>query len=395
MIVQQYKALLASAGAIISILWQPCIIGQNYGSVIFVLCMVCIFLKIYNNQKVESTPVLIALLFPIYSLICQIIGGETAVLDSLKAFLTVLFGLLTFMIGIREGGVSRTLLKTFVWVMFIVSILGMLTILLRLESILAGNFDFSINTDGYNKPNRFMLPGALFFAQSYYISEFNLISPRFMGLFREPGLMQAFSLTALLCVHFFYRGVWAIAMKSILGIASLLTLSTAAYVNLPIVLIILAFQCKKGLVFKIFTVLSCIALAIVFTLYTLSLSRVGLSEKLENESGIDRIEAFEDGEKTFDRSPLLGSVIKHDSSFEKSKSGGFLMIYSRYGFLGIILLILPFFYLGTREGFMGCMVVISPLLITAIVSQPLLNTVPFLFLLFTVSQFMAVRGKVS
>ena len=291
--------------------------------------------------------------------------------------------MLAFMIGINGAG--RTLLKTFIWIMFIISAAGIFTVIIRFGSFLAGNFDFYIDTDGYGSPNGFLLPAALFYGQSYYFNELNLTLPRFVGGFREPGLMQAFGFTALLCVQTFYRGGKAILMQCVLGLASLLTLSTAAFVNFPIVLILLALQTRFGIKIRIVIVFLFTVMAVAFATYTYSLSSVGLSAKLDGESGQDRTNAIRDAERTFNSHPFFGSVIANDSNLESSVSGSLLIVYSRYGFLGMLFLFSPFAYLCLRRGFLPKFILLSPLIITAITSQPLFNTVPVLFLLFTVA----------
>ena len=175
-------------------------------------------------------------------------------------------------------------------------------------------------------------------------------------------------------------------MQCILGIASILTLSTAAFVNFPIVLILLAWKTKLSIISRIVIVFCFTTLAVAFTAYTYSVSSVGLSAKLSGESGQDRVNAIRDAERTFDLHPWLGSVITHDSDSESSVSGSLFIVYSRFGILGLILLFSPFAYLSLRRGFAGKAILVSPLIITAITSQPLFNTVTFLFLLFTVAK---------
>ena len=234
----------------------------------------------------------------------------------------------------------------------------------------------------YPYPAHWTLPWSLAYAQpvAYGGSAFE----RALGLYREPGVHQAFALTGF-CAALLLRDLrWRRTLATVILLGSACTLSTAWFASLGAVIMWLALtridlRRVASLAGTLALLLGLAGLAYVAN----QIPGIGFSDKLAGDSGQDRLRAFEALGPALTLSPWwgLGQDTTLGRSAIQSVSGSLVVGIARLGICGTVLFVVAvaatLFERHDRRSFL----LVIPIGVTLIASQPLYYSIAAFFIL--------------
>ena len=218
-------------------------------------------------------------------------------------------------------------------------------------------------------------PFTIAYPQRYTLLSFTVI--RGMGMFREPGVSQAFLNAALICCGLLWRGWSAHFRAAIIFLGIVLTMSTAGIINLMISIPLYAI-CVYGKKAIVPVFIATLFLMPAFAFIT-NMESVGLHDKLSGESGEDRLNAFAEFQRLWSDAGIWGlSGIGRYKT--ESTAGTLLIYYLNNGLIGLVASMAPIIYFLTKSHLGKALLVLVPPSISMLTSQPLWGTVPFVVL---------------
>jgi hypothetical protein len=213
-----------------------------------------------------------------------------------------------------------------------------------------------------------------------YLQSADLVLPRFNGLFREPGIAQAFVCWAI-CFALYHRlPKWVLVG---LTASVVLTFSTAGIALLPMMGVLwVALNKKMRSSARVTLVLTGVILVVVIVFLT---PHVGIKEKIESSPGSikERLRMSVDGLLLLREYPMGIGYWNHLETFREDNAGITLLAQSgKIGLPGFILAVLVYFApLFTRSvNPRPYMIAVSPILFTSMFAQPLFD-LPFQYIL--------------
>lgn len=212
---------------------------------------------------------------------------------------------------------------------------------------------------------------------------FEMIVPRAIGIYREPGIFQVIVIISFFIVDLL-KVKYKFIKKSLLIMTLLFTASTAGYIIFIISCIyyfIVTRKHKKNKIIKYFVLLT-ISTCIVYILISLDI-KFGIKSKLSSTSGQVRLDASLNSFSLLSKHPIFG-IGAYTSFLETDQLGiNFIGTMARLGLLGSLLVLIPYIYIGLKllmKKSKYLVLVIAPFM-TLLFSQPLYDKAfSFLFL---------------
>lgn len=234
----------------------------------------------------------------------------------------------------------------------------------------------------YVYPAQWHLPFSFVYDQPVAIG--SLMMPRAIGFYREPGVYQAFALTACAAALLLRDLPWRRTLAAVIVLGSATSLSTAWLASFAAMTAwaMLARVDRRSAA----SVVGVAVLLLVLTGAVLAgalIPGLGFSDKLAGESGQDRLRAFAALGPALTASPWfgLGQGTLQSREAIDSVSGSFVVGIARLGLVGTLI-----FLVATAATLFGrhdrrSLVMLVPLGATLLTSQPLYYSVAAYFLL--------------
>jgi hypothetical protein len=365
-------ALLITAAFLI----RPSALGQNYTVLGVVLQSVALFLHLVEalllNRLVVSknsltVTVLVAGLW-LYLLVQAAVAQSQGLENVIKASIVHLVTIFVFGLILGDAAANRAFFRLFVVVLSLLGASALITTLLSLFVPLGSLYLGHIGIEGYEYRD-FIGNGDLYFPFSLQYGLFgDALWPRFMGLFTEPGILQAFALWAV--VYVLNEPLPRLTLIPLIS-GVMTALSTAGVALLPATLLFwMAFRTRIDTMIKPIFALAGGSLAVIAFLYT---PVVGASDKMEvySVSLTARLYSTVQGLSLALEHPFgvgLYDVLVDDSGIN------LLAVAGQIGVVGFLLVIAVFvapLLTNTNPAAYG--IAMFPIFVTSLVSQPLLD----------------------
>jgi hypothetical protein len=212
-----------------------------------------------------------------------------------------------------------------------------------------------------------------------------IVIPRCIGLYREPGMAQIFFLTSYFLTYFI-QIKYLKFIRAVLFVGSILTFSTAGFLSFiggSVALNAFNKELWKNPVKIVFK--GCLLFFMIFSIFLLP--SIGVFQKMENQSGNDRIVSYLQGIQRVAKHPIFGEG--YYNGFKRDENGALLseqflgipgVIY-QIGFLGLLFYCLCWYFGSLKLASLKTICIYMPCFLTLLISQPSYNDVFTWFLL--------------
>jgi hypothetical protein len=380
--------------------FRPSIFGEKYNLLVFFLFIsTSILLLIVSRRKKIALDKngFIALSLILFCVSYFAIQG--LILSDAKATVINSSVLLLFTVPIMAfilHGFQETVLKFFVQVHFYLSLSAIITFAIyifvqfSIERLpLIGSLYELVEYAKYD-PARLLSNHVIFFPFTVAWSSAGFMGievPRFVGIYREPGMAQIFFNTAFI-LSLFIDFKRKRLVRLVLLIGSILTFSAAGFVNLLLFAVFYIFYSPKSKeqVYKLIKNPIVVVVVMVLFLILAKQSIEMLDERFSQISGQGRLTSFADGFSRLKENLFFGEG--YYNSFKKDDNGvivsasfiGILGVSYQLGLVGVFLYLLPWlFRLLTARRLFVCIYI--PCFVTLFFSQPSYNDIFTFFLL--------------
>ena len=394
------RKLLLFAWTVAFLFLRPSIFGEKYNAVVFALFLLFSVLIIGLDQKAFSltskrfiTLLLISLCL-LYLLVQGLILSEASqIVIRASAFLLLAIPCLALVLNRHQ----ELILKIFINFHYYLSISAIITFAIFLVKglsiyklpILASLYE--IVEYAVFDPKRPLSNHVLIFPYTVVWSTVDLFGvsfPRFVGIYREPGMAQIFFVTALIFT-FFIPVRHRDRKRVVILTGCLLLFSAAGVLNLLLaggVYVITNTSLRQNIVsllrkpiFILFILVS------FFFLGKLAIKMT--TEKLDDLSGETRIDSFKLGLTRLAKDPVFGAG--YYNAFEKDESGkvvlenniGIIGISFQIGLVGLILYFVCWWFSLSQSATQHSLAIYLPGLLTLLFFQPSYNDAFVWFLL--------------
>lgn len=350
---------------------RPSAFGQQYTAIGIMIALVTLLLHLYQ-QKRGGKPVIIlpqnkaviimtCLLFTFLAFHVLLVSSNhnlDYVLKALVAHIAIVTAFGVILSDERSNVIFfRGFIKTLLIFVFSYYITIVLSIFIPIENLKI----FKLNIEGYEGTGNTYFPFTILYS---FMNVGELQLPRLLGLFREAGILQMFMIWALFNLKRINMNTWKIKLTLILGIIA--SFSTAGIAVLVISLVISFVLNKKLVRAFIFIVVAYIA---VF--YT---PIIGVNAKMDTHGASisDRYIATENSLNLLKDNPF-GVGLYNTTGYENSGIN-LVAASSMIGIQGFILTIatylIPLIFVENKKNYF---LSVSPILVTSIASQPILD----------------------
>lgn len=380
--------------------FRPSIFGEKYNAFVFLLFILTSILLLIINRGQKITLDMSRFIALGLILFCvSYFAIQGLILSDAKATVINSSVLLLFTVPIMAfilHGFQGVVLKFFVQFHFYLSLSAIITFIIYIlvgfsvERLpLIGSLYELVEYAKYD-PARLLSNHVIFFPFTVAWSSAGFTGievPRFVGIYREPGMAQIFFNTAFILSLFIYFKRKRL-VRLVLLIGSILTFSAAGFVNLLLfaVFYILYSPKSKEQVYKLIKNPIVVVVAMVLFLILAKQSIEMLDERFSQISGQGRLTSFADGFSRLKENLFLGEG--YYNSFKKDDNGvivsasfiGILGVSYQLGLVGVFLYLIPWFFrLLTTSKLLVCIYI--PCLLTLFFSQPSYNDIFTFFLL--------------
>lgn len=392
--------LLIYLWTIFLLCFRPSIFGEKFNLFVFLLFIATSILLLIVNHKLKITLdknrfIAVGLIlfcvsyFAIQGLILS--DAKSTVINS-SVLLLVTIPIMAFILHYFQGAV----LKFFVQFHFYLSLSAIITFAIYIlvgfsvdRLPLMGSLYELVEYAKYD-PERLLSNHVIFFPFTVAWSSAGFMGievPRFVGIYREPGMAQIFFNTAFI-LSFFIDFKRIRMVRLVLLIGSILTFSAAGFINLLLfALIYILYSSKsKKQVYRLIKNPMVVVVAMLFFLVLANQSIEMLNERFNQISGQGRLTSFADGFKRLGENLFFGEG--YYNSFKKDENGvvvsssfiGILGVSYQLGLVGVFVYLIPWlFRLLKAYRLLVCIYV--PCLVTLFFSQPSYNDIFTFFLL--------------
>lgn len=351
---------------------RPTALGQGYTSYACVLCIFVLCVHILGMIKNRNTVItkknfiiiVTSITFWLYLVVHALLVGSNGMDNVLKAATYHVLIIFTFAIILSSKKENFLFFHWFIKILFFFSLSYTITVVLGtfvggIENLHL--FNFKIET--YNHPALVYFP---FTSLSSFMIVGNIHLPRFLGMFREPGILQAFLIWAFFNLEQYKLNSKKIKFTLAIGIFG--TFSTAG-IAIFIGTIAMKYFLNRKVLKSILIVSFCI-IALVYTPY------IGVKSKSINAAASvdERSYATKVGLEKFMDNPIGTGMYNHGDY--DMYNAGINLLSSSYmiGAIGLFLILLVYFLPMYKYPFKTAYLVgITPLLITSLYSQPILD----------------------
>lgn len=328
---------------------------NNITSVYIILCILFLCLYLMLNGMTSQSSNMDFVIKGVISV--AIVSIVTFVHSVDKYFIKRIFDLLAYIFALTALSCSVTFL---------------ISRFIPLETMLLGKYSI----EGYSGPES----GNIYFPLSHLYSYFSFngqLYPRFSGFFREAGIFQAVLLWTIAYVYIHRLPYWLI-ISCLLGV--IVTFSTTGII-VGAALLILIF----GLFSKIHLLYRIILLVITISFLPMVIYEtpgIGLNDK-PSVSISDRSQAVQMGVR--DISSNLTGQGYYSQGVQISNQGINLISYIFFiGIMGFVLAVMPYFVAFALNRYHSqAIILLFPLFVTSILTQPLLDAPLWYVLMFS------------
>lgn len=384
------------AWVIVMLQFRPALIGDARNPLVFAVfaCMTLTILLLYgkiNPFRVSRDKWVMFLLIMLTGnyLLCQGLILSDAPETVRNSCIVILGSSICFYIILEKGNLLP-IIKTFVYVHFVLGLSALATLVLF--AAVGFNIDkLPIMTvlSVYDKGalDNILLEHVLFFPFTVIWSSYSLLGvtfPRFVGIYREPGMAQIFFFTAFFMAHYIPLKRPRL-VKTVILIASFATFSTAGLLSFIGGYFCLKFFNRESRRSAL-TFLVPLALVVVVFVGALLLPNIGILAKAADVSGGSRLLSLEANWNAFQDDPWFGQG--YYSGFVKDGSGkavgdsffGVIDVSRQIGGIGFLLYFTCWGYGIFRLGSRRSLSIYMPCFLT-LWTQPSYNDVIVWFLL--------------
>lgn len=397
-----FKKRILFVWTFILLLFRPSLLGERFNPVIFFFFLATtglLFLidpetnKRYINKKIVFAFLLI-LLIVIYFLLQGLLlsSAKKTVINSI---VVILGTSICIAYVSRKDNISH-IFTSFINIFFWLGLSAIITYTIIIfcsfddsKMLLLTNLNFLF--PGYETPKEVHLIDHLLFFPFTIVSGsvkfLGITFPRFIGIFREPGMTQLFFVTAYFLTYF-VDIKRAKLKRFIIMIGSVLTFSTAGLLSfLGGFLMLKLFS--KGKMPSLRIVTTTVISLIIITFIFATIPGLGFLNKISSESGEERSKSYSNSIKILSDSPIVGTGYYND--FIKNKNDvvvsnqflGILGVAYQIGIVGLALYLIIWYYGLSRLGNIQTLCIYMPCLLTLLISQPSYNDVIVFFLILT------------
>jgi O-Antigen ligase len=394
--------ILVPLWAILLLLFRPSVIGENYNSQVFIIFFI-VTVAILSTEIRERFSLSVGRIIVVVCVyICvayffiqgMILSDATKTVINSCVFLLMLMPCLVLILARHQHRVLQVIINFHV--LLAVSAVITFSIFIatgfsidRLPTI--ANLDSLLGL-GMSDPSVGLINHIMFFPFTICWSTTGIAGieiPRFTGMYREPGMAQIFLLTSFM-LSYFIEVKHQRLKRILLLIASVLTFSAAGLVNLLVAVFFLAFSNSsvKGSVVRILKKPIVVLVGLVLFVVMAKQTYQYVAEKLDDISGIDRVDSFQRGWQDLMENPVFGKG--YYASFKKDSEGvvvsqnfiGLPGVSYQLGMVGLFLYFLCWYFSLTKLGRRKTLCIYIPCLLTLALSQPSYNDVFSWFIIF-------------
>lgn len=365
------------------LLLRPSVLGENYNIEIFLLLFLISIIIVFHDKAIIRNHsmnyyivfFMILILISYFFIQGLLMSPAKSTVINSSFFIT---GILISLGMVSNKDNNKTIINVFIKIHVLLSITILLTTLL----IIIYKFDISkLPALGTFKLPTYNSNHVIYFPFSISWSRFNfagLSIPRFVGIYKEPGIGQIYFLTAFF-LSLIPHNNSSKTVSVILLVGSLLLFSGFTFINLMIGSILyISIKNRFNPIQYIYTKPFKFLITVLSLLLVYSIFKFQLKEKMNGPSGKERIESFETSLKDLKDNLVWGTGYYSSrlSTGEKSnriQSLGLVGASYQLGVIGIILYAFTWF-MGIY-GLKGhkYIYIYIPCLLTLLFSQPSFN----------------------
>jgi len=372
-------------GVFIALQFPPGMLGHSWIPVQLALSIGGIgYMALRGPQplaRISLHPVRYFALIVLYLFVAHFVLEPESLMVGVKELLIASIGL-AFIGTLFTAAKPRDIAVAFVLIHAALAGSGLLLLgarLLGVDRLLAIGY---VPTNNYNYAAHWHFPFSFSYAQP--ISAGGTAWERFMGMYREPGVYQAFALSACATALVLRDLAWRRTLALLIAVASAFTLSTAwlgSFCAMAVWATITRVDFRRASSI-LWAVILCGA--VVGTLIiAINIPGVGFSDKLAGESGQDRLRAFSALGPALTESPWwgLGQNTRMQRDSIESVSGSMIVGIARLGILGTAIFFLALVATILDRHDRRSLVVLIPIGVTMAASQPLYYSIAAYFVL--------------
>lgn len=381
---------------------RPTFGGQTLTAVGMVLSFVAVIIHAAERNKFHITKrnaliLLAILLFWFYLALISVASSTSDKVFFLKAFISNTTIAILFSIALSDQKTHNAFFRSFVYVIAIGSLTYWFTVALSFAYPIERFFLFRLHERGYYTDT--LEAGSVYFPstiayQIIHAKSVDLI--RNQWLFREAGIAQMFFVWSFIAASYIYVKNKTIKLFLILGALS--TLSTVILLTLPLAMFINVLAKSDRFNSMRPPIRTAIFLVFIFTgagvgYYAIQAAPfIGIAAKSRDAtvSVTNRLSASTGGLSDLERHPLGTGLYSSD---EHNAGINYLGASQYIGIPGILLLLAVYFaaFYSSRNRY-ASMALISPIFITGLFSQPIIDApLVYVLLFFNQQQFLVKR----
>jgi len=349
--------------------WSPGLLGQNEILIVFALSG---FWSIINRSWIHFTVdsgrrFLFLMIFPLYFFFREGFTGDP---QRAIQFLVLSFACYYVMVSGFQKYKPDHIVIAFNCLLIIVVSSSVITYFAYGVSFAQKSPLLEFPIRNYDANCRVYFPFTVIYQQEYSIGG-NAGIARCIGIFREPGIYQAVLNTGIVSLAFVRNKTFRVLSVIILIAGVFSTMSTAGLAGLIISLVVYSLI-RNAKLSLIALPLAMIA-AYFFGLFDLIMNAesVGISSKLSDASGADRVTAIQQFILYWGDAGFWGITNEVGLSHITSLTGTLPLFYLKLGIVGIITSLLQIFAYWKGSHVSRYFLISIPIFISAITSQPL------------------------
>ncbi len=376
---------------------RPSILGQNYTKLL--LCVLlgltlfrCIVLGLDKLSRERVILATINVCFGWYIIINSLILGSGIEYGVAGVYvgITIVFVSLVCLFYMNDDN-GIVVLKTTIYLVTLFSLSSFITNL----GIFLGYYDkLYLKTiyvkDSYHNFRLFFPFSIVCSEQHYFPFGISHLMMRMTGFLREPGLYQLFLIYSFFGT-FVVRIRFSFVHRALILMSLITTFSTAGFVNIIFCSIYYIIFVTRQRSFKSIALYAIVLLIVsLFTVYFLNAPSFGFFSKLYHESGLIRIHDIMTSLELFRDYPIFGVGFTYKGVFLNKNLNLFVGL-SKLGLAGLVIHLYGIFY-GIKHFYnKATLVLIIPMLLTSLISQPIYYTVVPIFLLFINTKVLSTK----
>lgn len=399
MIISRFSNTIFVCSGFLVLFLRPGILGQLYGSGYVGLTFLFLLLGVLPNLKLPNSQSFFFVLwfacFTGFLAMTSLANSSIGIGSFLKTIIIASLPIFWFFLMTKKRvyiflklivkfniGLSISAIITFF--LLVVFNLSFLIFEVKLDT----HMDNDHYKFGFYFPFTFLYSGAAIVGDRWL--------PRFIGLFREPGITQLITLLSYYIASLFYRNRRLVLVKLILFLGFFLSFSTAGLVGFILceVIRVVFFVNPSGrnrALRKAIYFIGGVLLAFGFAYLLMDSSlQFGVAGKLANKSGSSRVLSMLTAYDLLLLKPFIGHGFHSFRGALLFENVNLITASAEIGIIGILLYIIPYLFIGIRlfKDKQGYFFVILNLFLLVLFSQPV-YFLPISIWMLAIGKFMS------